>query len=83
MFDGSEFPQSLDEEVFATWLEEGRQSLLSYQYLLIIWDELDAAYQPVYVAARDEIQSYERNQQATGRESLIAAYDLYSESRVA
>ena len=55
MFDGSEFPQSLDEEVFATWLDEGRQSLLSYQYLLILWDELDAAYQPVYVAHRDQI----------------------------
>ena len=83
MFNGSEFPASLDEEVFASWLEEGRSSLLSYQYLLIIWDELEAAYQPVYEAQRDKIETYERYQQATGRESLIAAYDLFSESRIA
>ena len=82
MFDGSEFPQSLDEEVFATWLEEGRQRLLSYQYLLILWDELDAAYQPVYVTHRDQLSGYERYPSATGREALVAAYDLYSESRI-
>ena len=83
MFDGSEFPKALDEAVFATWLEDGRVSLLSHQYLLIVWDALEQEYQPVYVAERDHIQKYEPYQQATGRESLIAAYDLYSESRVA
>ena len=83
MFDGSEFPKSLEEEDFATWLEDGRASLLSYQYLLIIWDELEAAYQPVYVTQRDQIQTYERYPPTSGRESLVAAYDLFSESRIA
>ena len=82
MFDGSEFPTSLSEETFATWLEEGRSSLLNYQYLLIVWDELERQYQPVYAAERDAIASYERYPPATGRESLIAAYDLFSESRI-
>lgn len=82
MFDGSEYPKSLDEETFDAWLENGRLSMLSYNYLLIIWDELDAAYQPVYVEHRNKIQEYAPYQTAIGRESLIAAYDLYSESRI-
>lgn len=83
MFTSSEFPKSLDEELFNTWLENGRLSMLSYHCLLIVWDELEAEYQPVYAEHRDKIQDYERYQSATGRESLIAAYDLYSESRIA
>lgn len=82
MFDGADFPKSLDEELFDTWLENGRQSKLRYTYLLIIWDELDAEYQAVYVESRDELNDYAKNRIATGRESLVAAYDLYSESRV-
>lgn len=82
MFDGPDFPQSLDEDTFDAWLEEGRSSRLSYAYLLIVWDELDGKYLPVYAEDRGKIGEYERYRQATGRESLIAAYDLYSESRV-
>ena len=82
MFNSSDFPKALDEETFNTWLENGRLSMLSYNCLLIIWDELEAEYQPVYVEHRNSIQEYERYQNATSRESLIAAYDLYSESRI-
>lgn len=82
MFDGADFPKSLDEELFDHWLEEGRLSKLSYNYLLIIWDELESAYNPVYIENRDKINDFERYQESTGRESLIAAYDLYSESRI-
>ncbi len=82
MFEGSDFPQSLDEEVFETWLENGRQSKIRYSYLLVVWDELDGKYLPVYVEHRDHIQAYERYKVATGSESLVAAYDLFSESRV-
>jgi hypothetical protein len=79
MFEGREFPKSLSEEIFNQWLEDGRLSLLGYHYLLIVWDEYDAAYHPVYVERRDEIAPYN----ATGsRERLVAAYDLYSESRI-
>lgn len=83
MFDGSDFPTSLDEELFNDWLEAGRNSKLSYAYLLIIWDELDAKYLPVYTESREKIQDYERYPGASSNESLIAAYDLYSESKVA
>ena len=82
MFDGADFPKSLDEELFDYWLENGRQSKLNYSYLLIIWDELDSEYQPVYVESRDELNSYAKDRIVTGRESLVAAYDLYSESRI-
>ena len=79
MFDGSGFPKSLDEELFDSWLENGRQSKLTYNYLLIIWDELESAYKPVYVESREEVYDYTTS---PGRELLIAAYDLYSESRI-
>jgi hypothetical protein len=82
MFDGSDFPKSLDEELFDAWLENGRQSKIGYNYLLIVWDEYESKYLPVYAAHRDEIGEYETYKTSTGRESLIAAYDLYSESRI-
>ncbi len=82
MFEGSQFPKSLDEEVFEAWLESGRQRKLSYHYLLIIWNELEMEYQPVYVEDRAAINDYEKDKN-TGRELLVAAYDLYSESRIA
>lgn len=82
MFEGSDFPKSLDEEVFNRWLENGRQSKIRYNYLLIIWDEYESNYRPVYVELRDEIGQYEMYKSAVGREALVAAYDLYSESRI-
>jgi hypothetical protein len=82
MFDGSDFPQSLNEEDFDLWLENGRRSKIRYNYLLIIWDEYDSKYLPVYAAHRDEIGEYETYQTSTGRESIVAAYDLYSETRI-
>ena len=82
MFDNLQYPKSLEEELFHTWLEKGRESKLSYRYLLIIWDELEAQYNPVYAHDGDEIDSYEKFGAATGREALVAVYDLYSESRI-
>ncbi len=82
MFDGSAFPQSLDEELFEAWLENGRLSKLGHKYLLIIWDEVESKYLPVYTEVREQAFEYERFKEATGRESLVAAYDLYSESRI-
>jgi hypothetical protein len=80
MFEGPGFPKSLDEELFHSWLEKGRLSKMGYKYLLIIWDEYESAYRPVYSEHRDEIAQYNRT--SIGRERLIAAYDLYSESSV-
>ena len=82
MFDGADFPKSLDEDVVNLWLENGRQSRIRYNYLLIIWDGYESNYRPVYVEQRDEIAQYEMYRTAVGRESLVAAYDLYSESRI-
>lgn len=82
MFDGPDFPKSIDEEVFSLWLENGRVRKMGYNYLLIIWDTYDSLYRPVYVQHRDEIGEYEIYKSSIGRESLVAAYDLYSESRI-
>ncbi len=82
MFDSSEFPEPLDEMLFDSWLDDGRQSKMGYHYLLIVWNELERKYQPVYLEERAKIQEYERYPGVTGREGLIAAYDLYSESRI-
>ncbi len=82
MFDGSDFPKSLDEELFENWLEVGRASKIGYHYLLIVWDAFEERYLPVYAEVREAIKEYDSYHGATGRESLVAAYDLYSEGRV-
>jgi hypothetical protein len=79
MFEGRDYPKGLDEEVFNRWLEKGRSSKIGYSHLLIVWDDYESAYQPVYVASRDDIKTYQRQ---GSRERLVAAYDLYSESRI-
>lgn len=82
MFDGSDFPKSLDEELFDSWLEYGRNRKMSYNYLLIIWGELEQTYQPVYLGSRNDLKDYAESKTSHDRELLVAAYDLYSESRI-
>lgn len=82
MFDSSDYPRPLDEMLFNTWLEEGRLSKISYQYLLIVWDEFESSYSPVYTEDRNSISQYEPYDNSTGRESLVAVYNLFSESRI-
>ncbi|MCS5491465.1 hypothetical protein [Algoriphagus limi] len=82
MFDSPEYPQSLSEDLFEEWLEKGRESRIPYAYLLVIWDEIEGKYRPVYVEQRNQIQSYPRFGQSPENQMLVAAYDLYSESRV-
>lgn len=82
MFEGPDYPGSITEEVFETWLAEGRESIISYHFLLIVWNVYDEKYNPVYVESREEIDNYELYPNAKGSEALIAVYDLYSESRV-
>ncbi|WP_192349764.1 hypothetical protein [Algoriphagus sp. Y33] len=83
MFEGPDYPKSIKEELFESWLEEGRASMISYHFMLIVWNVYDEKYNPVYVESRDEIENYELYPDAKGSEALIAVYDLYSESRVA
>jgi hypothetical protein len=82
MFDSPEYPQSLDESLFESWFETGRASRIPYAYLLVIWDEIEGKYLPVYVENRSDIQSYEKYGDSPARQLLVAAYDLFSESRV-
>lgn len=82
MFEGPDYPKSIKEEEFESWLEEGRASKISYNFLLIVWNVYDEKYDPVYVENREEIKSYETYPDAKGSEALIAVYDLYSESRI-
>ncbi|MBT0810731.1 hypothetical protein KIH41_05500 [Litoribacter ruber] len=82
MFDSPDYPKPLSESDFENWLEEGRNSPMPYSYLLIVWDELEARYIPVYVESREELQSYPKYGSSPERQSLIAAYDIYSESKV-
>jgi hypothetical protein len=82
MFEGPDYPQGLNEEVFESWLENGRESKIGYNFMLIFWDVFDQKLQPVYVETREEIQQYELYPEAKGSEALIAAYDLYSEGRI-
>lgn len=79
MFEGPDFPKTLSEDVFNRWLENGRLSRIGYSHLVIIWDDFESAYKPFYVGHRDEINTY---QASKNRERFIAAYDLYSESKI-
>jgi hypothetical protein len=83
MFDGRDFPKSLEESLFESWLAQGRSSKISYAYILIIWDEVEAEYLPEFVEDRSDIARYDRYGESVGRQALVAAYDLFSESRVA
>ncbi len=72
--------KALDESVFDSWLEKGRDSRLGYHYLLILWSEMEEEYKPVFAASRSEVETHDTN--TNSYEILVAVYDLYSESRV-
>jgi hypothetical protein len=52
MFNSSEYPKPLSESQFMAWLEKGRASKIPYEYLLIVWDDLEQEYLPMYVENR-------------------------------
>lgn len=83
MFDGPDYPKALDEALFESWLEMGREAKIPYTYLLVVWDEAESCYLPVFVENRSEIHSYEKYGTSPVRQLLVAAYDLYSESKIA
>lgn len=78
MFESSTSRRSLAEDLFETWLENGRNHKLGYQYMLVIWDEYAENFRPVYLFERSDLHSYVSPQS----EEVLAAYDLYSESRM-
>lgn len=82
MFDSPDYPKSLSESLFESWFELGRSSRIAYAYLLIVWDEIEGKYFPVFVEKRSDIDSYEKYGKSPATQTLIAAYDLYSEGRI-
>jgi hypothetical protein len=82
MFDNSDFPKSLDESLFETWLEEGRMRKIGYKYMIIVWDVFETKYFPVYTETREKFADYEMYGSSNGSESLVAIYDLYSHSKI-
>ncbi|HEY9116428.1 MAG TPA: hypothetical protein VIN11_01310 [Roseivirga sp.] len=83
MFESPEYPKALDEKIFEQWLEDGRESKMRYEYMLVLWDELDQKYCPEYINERSQFNSYPIWGTGVGHQYLIAIYDLFSESRIA
>ncbi|WP_209331247.1 hypothetical protein [Lunatimonas salinarum] len=82
MFDSPDYPLHLEESLFDQWLERGRSSPIPYAYLLVVWDELDRRYLPIYTQSRSEMNQFARFGASPDQRSMVAAYDLYSESRI-
>jgi hypothetical protein len=74
------YGKPLDENLFDSWFEKGRSNPIGYHYLLVIWSAYDKVYQPAFVSDRAQIFQYQK--EITSQEVLVAAYDLYSESRI-
>ncbi len=81
MFENLNFHSTLEEETFENWLEQGRLSKIRYSYLVILWDEIEKNFRPVYLIERSELAQYKDNRTSVG-ETFVAAYDLYTESKV-
>ena len=82
MFEGAEYPQSLDESTLERWFEQGRSSRIPYTYLVIIWDDRESSYSPVFLEERVELDNYSKDDRGYSNQWFVAAYDLFSESRV-
>jgi hypothetical protein len=83
MFESPDYPSPLNESIFNTWFEKGRASKIPYAYLLVLWDELDTRYFPVFIENRKEVEEYKLKANSPGHSRFIAAYDLFSETRIA
>lgn len=84
MFDSADYPQSLSEDQFDAWLEKGRESKIRYELMLIVWDDFEKVYQPIYAANKAEAKKLNIGQwgETVENEAVIAVYDLYSEARI-
>lgn len=74
----TQFNTPLDETTFEQWLIAGRESKLGYLYVLVLWNATEQSYRPIYASSREELQRH----LAEPNESIVAAYDIYSESRI-
>ncbi|WP_370086555.1 hypothetical protein [Ekhidna sp.] len=71
----------LEETRFEEWLEAGRKSKLSYTLLVVLWDEMEKDYRPVYLTDRNDLEKYQ-DDRGNISDVFVAAYDLYSESKI-
>ena len=81
MFENLNFPISLDEDRFDAWLTEGRESPIRYDYLVVLWDEMEKDFRPVYVSNRQEMNNY-LDDPSKVSVVFVAGYDLFSESKI-
>ena len=82
MFEGRDYPKALDEDQFESWLEEGRQNPINFEYMLVMWDDFEAEYRPKFVESRSDLSNLSVYGRDIAQETVIAVYDLYSESRI-
>lgn len=82
MFENLNLGESLDEELFDHWLDSGRESKIRYSYLVILWDEVEKDFRPVYLEDREELERYVENKGVAVGDLVVGAYDLFSESKV-
>ncbi|NQZ78643.1 MAG: hypothetical protein HRT61_21390 [Ekhidna sp.] len=80
MFENLNF-KPLDEAIFEGWLDSGRSSKIRFEYLVVLWDESQKEYRPVYLHSRSEMNEYADDSSRVG-DVFVAAYDLYTESKV-
>ena len=81
MFENLHFQYSLEEERFDEWLEEGRDSKIRYGYLVVLWDEMEKDYRPIYLTERSDLEKYQ-DDRSNISDVFVAAYDLYTESKI-
>jgi hypothetical protein len=82
MFDSREYPKGLSEDTFEQWFEEGRESKMRYEYMLVVWDDLEGEYHAEFVENRTSIRKHPMWGESAGHSATIAVYDLYSEARI-
>lgn len=56
---------------------------MNYRFMVVVWDSYDKAYKPIYVEDHEALYQFERFGDTANREAMVAAYDIYSESKVA
>lgn len=81
MFENLKFLNALEEDRFEEWMEDGRESKLSFTLLVVLWDEMEKDYRPVYLIDRSDLEKYQ-NDRGNISDVFVAAYDLYSESKI-
>jgi len=79
MFGSMGFRKELDESIFEEWLEKGRNQLVGYKIMAVSWETIEEEFQHNYFFDKEQLNDFVNEK---GTSVFIAAYDLYSESRL-